>query len=49
MGSAQRALPPVRAERVHHPAVGDLHLTFESLDLPADPRLRQLVVVHAGR
>jgi hypothetical protein len=22
---------------VHHPVVGDLHMTFEALDLPADP------------
>jgi transcriptional regulator with XRE-family HTH domain len=24
---------------IHHPAVGDLHLTFEAMDLPADPGL----------
>jgi hypothetical protein len=27
-------------KRLHHPVVGDLELTFESLDLPADPGLR---------
>jgi hypothetical protein len=27
------------AKSVHHPVVGDLHLTFESMDLPADPGL----------
>lgn len=33
---------------VHHPVVGDLHLTFEALDLPADPGL-SLVVYTAER
>ena len=28
---------------VHHPVVGDLHLTFESMDLPADPGLALIV------
>jgi transcriptional regulator with XRE-family HTH domain len=27
-------------KRLHHPVVGDLELSFESLDLPADPGLR---------
>ena len=26
-------------KHVHHPAVGDLHLAFEAMDLPADPGL----------
>jgi transcriptional regulator with XRE-family HTH domain len=29
-------------KHVHHPVVGDLHLTFEALDLPADPGLSLL-------
>jgi transcriptional regulator with XRE-family HTH domain len=33
---------------VHHPVVGDLHLTFEAMDLPADPGLA-LVVYSAER
>ena len=28
---------------VHHPVVGDLHLSFEALDLPADPGLSLVV------
>ena len=28
---------------IHHPIVGDLHLTFEALDLPADPGLSLVV------
>jgi transcriptional regulator with XRE-family HTH domain len=28
---------------VHHPAVGDLHLSFESMELPADPGLSLIV------
>jgi hypothetical protein len=24
---------------IHHPVVGDLHLNFEAMDLPADPGL----------
>ncbi len=28
---------------IHHPAVGDLHLTFEAMDLPADPGLSLIV------
>jgi transcriptional regulator with XRE-family HTH domain len=28
---------------VHHPAVGDLHLSFEAMDLPADPGLSLIV------
>ena len=28
---------------IHHPAVGDLHLTFEALALPADPGLALVV------
>ena len=28
---------------IHHPVAGDLHLTFESLDLPADPGLSLIV------
>lgn len=31
------------AKSVHHPVVGDLHLTFESMDLPADPGLALIV------
>ena len=27
-------------KRLHHPIVGDLELTFEALELPADPGLR---------
>jgi MmyB-like transcription regulator ligand binding domain len=30
-------------KRFHHPVVGDLTLTFEALDLPADPGQRMLV------
>jgi transcriptional regulator with XRE-family HTH domain len=32
---------------LHHPVVGDLHLTFDAMDLPADPGL-SLVVYSAG-
>jgi hypothetical protein len=28
---------------IHHPVVGDLHLTFEAMDLPADPGLSLVV------
>ena len=28
---------------IHHPIVGDLHLTFEVMDLPADPGLSLVV------
>ena len=28
---------------IHHPVVGDLHLSFESMDLPADPGLSLIV------
>ena len=28
---------------IHHPIVGDLHLTFEAMDLPADPGLSLVV------
>ena len=28
---------------IHHPVVGDLHLMFEALDLPADPGLSLVV------
>ena len=28
---------------IHHPAVGDLHLSFEAMDLPADPGLSLIV------
>ena len=28
---------------IHHPIVGDLHLTFEVMDLPADPGLSLIV------
>jgi len=31
------------AKSIHHPVVGDLHLTFESMDLPADPGLALIV------
>jgi len=27
------------AKRLHHPVVGDLDLTYESMELPADPGL----------
>ncbi|MDQ1058639.1 hypothetical protein QFZ23_002540 [Arthrobacter globiformis] len=27
-------------KRLHHPIVGDLDLSFEALELPADPGLR---------
>ena len=37
MGGARRAVP------LHHPAVGDLDLTYEALELPADPGLTMLV------
>lgn len=30
-------------KRLHHPIVGDLDLTYEAFDLPADPGLRMLV------
>jgi hypothetical protein len=30
-------------KRLHHPVVGDLDLTYEAFDLPADPGLRLLV------
>lgn len=30
-------------KNVHHPVVGDLHLTFEAMDLPADPGLSLIV------
>jgi len=30
-------------KRLHHPVVGDLDLTYEAYDLPADPGLRMLV------
>jgi MmyB-like transcription regulator ligand binding domain len=35
-------------KNIHHPVVGDLHLTFEAMALPADPGLT-LVVYSAGR
>ena len=28
---------------IHHPVVGDLHLTFEAMELPADPGLSLVV------
>lgn len=28
---------------IHHPVVGDLHLAFEAMDLPADPGLSLVV------
>ena len=31
---------PAGVKRLHHPVVGDLSLTFEALDLAADPGLR---------
>ena len=30
-------------KRLHHPVVGDLDLTYEAFDLPADPGLRMLI------
>ena len=39
MGRSQRPLPPDRRQHLHHPLVGDLHLEFERMDLPADPGL----------
>ena len=30
-------------KEIHHPIVGDLHLTFEAMDLPADPGLSLIV------
>ena len=33
---------------VHHPAVGDLHLSFEAMELPGDPGL-SLIVYSATR
>ena len=30
-------------KRLHRPVVGDLDLTYEAFDLPADPGLRMLV------
>ncbi|MBL7499035.1 helix-turn-helix domain-containing protein [Frankia sp. CNm7] len=33
-------------KRIHHPAVGDLHLNFEVMELPADPGLC-LIAFHA--
>ena len=40
LGRAQRPLPPTGAKRFHHPVVGDLGLTFNRLDLAADPGLK---------
>jgi transcriptional regulator with XRE-family HTH domain len=31
------------SKAIHHPVVGDLHLTFEAMDLPADPGLSLVV------
>jgi MmyB-like transcription regulator ligand binding domain len=31
------------SKSIHHPVVGDLHLTFEAMDLPADPGQTLLV------
>ncbi len=31
------------AKRLHHPAVGDLDLTYEAMELPADPGLTLLI------
>ncbi len=42
MGGAQRAHSPHGVKRVHHPVVGDLDLTFEMLQLAADPGLNLL-------
>ncbi len=39
MGRAQRAPPPHRVKNFHHPAVGDLSLNFEAMELPADAGL----------
>ncbi len=39
MGAPRRALPPERVKRFVHPLVGELTLTFERLELPADPGL----------
>jgi MmyB-like transcription regulator ligand binding domain len=37
VGRSQRALPPHRRQTPPPPVVGDLELTYEGLDLPADP------------
>ncbi len=31
------------SKRLHHPVVGDLDLTYEAFDLPAEPGLRMLI------
>jgi hypothetical protein len=43
MGRAERALPSQRLQRHPPPIVGDLHLTFKVMDLPADPELSLIV------
>jgi hypothetical protein len=34
-------LPRNGVKRLHHPVVGDLELTYEGLELPADPGLTE--------
>ena len=34
LGGAQRPVAPVGTKHFHHPAVGDLHLSFDALELP---------------
>jgi MmyB-like transcription regulator ligand binding domain len=43
MGCARRAPAPHCVKRLHHPVVGDLELTYEVLELPADPGLTMCV------
>ena len=47
LGVAERALPPFGQKDGHHPVVGDLHLSFEAMELPADPGLS--LVVYGAR
>jgi hypothetical protein len=45
-GSIRRRFPRTGLKRLHHPGVGDLELTYEALELPADPGL--LMFVHGA-
>ncbi len=42
LGRPQRPPAPYRPQAFHHPVVGDLHLNFEVMELPADPGLSLL-------
>jgi hypothetical protein len=39
VGPARPAPSPHRGKQLHHPVVGDLQLTYEVMDLSADPGL----------